>query len=500
MHGALDIQENAGWIDVLLTHERLLGQQPVGTFRIRVRKPPYTDWNITFCVIPSLDVTFDRDVYLPHAAGETLSIRVKLSTDDGARFVPQPPAQIDEVANNRYVIEIDSTEDFLSGALHHRTSDREELRIPITINIPKVRWRLQGLAGDQHTQWHDTIDELWLGDWETASELFLVVEFPSADGRLLLCLSEDATKIQARTIQAGKARFDLLEFMDALRAGPSVQTLKLKLRESQPAIKDVPLFRVRTRWEVQDVEIVQTRQDTDQAIILNVSWTEKGRTDGKDKVVRLWSTVDASTEPIKQERIPEGQTEITLRAGARDLPPGKYLLEFALEDPWSATVVSRPSEEAQNTRALFISPVGTLREGEAFRIDGVFDDDGRFHDFGERTYTVRITGKIINRALPAGIDAEQILVTSANEGWYVGDLEAAENPELEAEAAKANPVKIMLPGKHARAIENRDGEGAMFCATCGRLYWSQEMNRREEQKQHHFWTSGPIERFKITWV
>ena len=80
----------------------------------------------------------------------------------------------------------------------------------------------------------------------------------------------------------------------------------------------------------------------------------------------------------------------------------------------------------------------------------------------------------------------------------MGYLEAAEDLELEAEAARANPVKIMLLGEYARAIEDRDGEGAMFCARCHRLYWSQEMNKQEEQ--HHYWVSGPIEYFKITWV
>lgn len=351
---ALDVHAGRRWVDVLLTDEMLLGQRPIGSFTIRVRKPPYTDWRSTFCVLPDLEVAFDRDVYLPYETGRAPDVRAKISTAKAAEFVPQSPAKLYETKDNIYAVRVDGREDFLRGTLCLRSADREDQRIPLTISIPKVKWRLQGLEDDQHAMWCDTVEEVWLGDWETAPELFLIVALPPfVDGHLKLSLDGDSAGEQERDLREGKARFDLLAFGDALRAGPSVQTFMLTLPESQFGIEHTPLFKVRTRWEVEVVECVQESEG--QTIILNVTWTEKGRTGNKDRIVRLWSASGVPSHPIIEQKVLE-DTCVMLQANVRDLPPGTYLLQFALEDPWSATEVSRPAQDALNTRVIEIVP------------------------------------------------------------------------------------------------------------------------------------------------
>jgi len=70
---------------------------------------------------------------------------------------------------------------------------------------------------------------------------------------------------------------------------------------------------------------------------------------------------------------------------------------------------------------------------------------------------------------------------------------------VKAEVEKANPVKLEydVSKDQITAIEDRYGEGAMYCRRCCKLYWSQEMNTEEEQKGHPLF--GPVEVFKINW-
>ena len=353
---ALDVHAGKGWVDVLLADETLLGRCPAGSFTVRVRKLRYKDWRPTFCVVPDLQVEFDRDIYLPYEAGKTTpKVHVKILVAECAEFAPQPPAELFDTRDNLYAVRVDGAENILRGTLRLRPPDREDQRIPLTISIPKVKWRLQGSEDDQHAMWCDTVEEVWLGDWETAPELFLIVALsPFVDGRLKLSLDGDSAGEQERDLREGKARFDLLAFGDALRAGPSVQTFTLTLLESQFGIEHASLFKVRTRWEVENVECVQESQG--RTIILSVTWTEKGRTGNKDRIVRLWSTSGVPSEPIVERKVLEG-TRVTLQANVRDIiPPGTYLLQFAVEDPWSATEVSCPAQDALNTRVIEIVP------------------------------------------------------------------------------------------------------------------------------------------------
>jgi hypothetical protein len=497
LQGALDVCADRGWVDVPLTDEILLGQRPVGRFTIRVRKPPYTDWRSTFCVAPNLHVEFDRDIYLPYETGKTPKVQAKILVAEHVDFAPQPPVELFETRDNLYTVRIGGAENRLRGILRLRSPDRRDQQIPLTISIPKVKWRLQGLSDDQYAIWHDTIEEVWLGDWETVSELFLVVELPpSVDGHLKLALGDDSGKEDEKKIHEGKARFDLLAFGDALQAGPSVQTFTLMHPESQFGIEHVPLFKVRTRWEAEDIECVQESQG--RTIILNVTWTEKGRTGDKDRIVRVWSAPGVSSDPIIEQTVLEG-TYVTLQANARALPPGEYLLQLMVEGPWSTTVVSRPAPNAPNTRVIEIVPIGDIRQGEVLSIRSIADDHGQLCQLDEGTYRIRIFGKIINRTLPTDAEAEPVLVTRTNEGWYVGNLETVADPGLKAEVEKANPVKLEYDASRDQitAIEDRYGEGAMYCRRCCKLYWSQEMNTEEEQKGHPLF--GPVEVFKINW-
>ena len=60
-----------------------------------------------------------------------------------------------------------------SGEIIYTPGDGHRVRISLSIALPKVDWRLQGLDDSQYGQWLDVIEEeVWIGDWENAQELF----------------------------------------------------------------------------------------------------------------------------------------------------------------------------------------------------------------------------------------------------------------------------------------------------------------------------------------
>ena len=103
------------------------------------------------------------------------------------------------------------------------------------------------------------------------------------------------------------------------------------------------------------------------------------------------------------------------------------------------------------------------------------------------------------RKLPDNLDVEDIdhvLIAPFNENWFVGNLEIIEVPEVIAYLTDTNPVKFEYDTqKHVvTSIEDRHGEGAMYCYECNMLFWYQETNLKHRHKIY-----GPIRQFRADW-
>ncbi len=485
---ALDAHIGEGLVEVLLANELLLGQCPVGQFNIRVRQEPYTDWRSVLCHVPGLQVKFDKRMYLPWEAERTPRVYVEILVPEHAEFIPQLPAELMGAQNNVYRIGIDGDEDTLSGTLYFRVPSRDELTVPLVISIPKVKWRVQGLVGYDGVAWRDTIEEMWLGDWEKTSELFLLVELPSsAKGRLKLALDNNS-KEDEKWLYRGKARFDLLAFKDALLAGDSIQTFTLTLCESQSPVEAVTIFNIRTRWEAEDIECVQSSRG--RTILLKVTWSEKGRTDDQDRIIRLWKMSGVSPKLIIEQKVLQGELGVTLQVDASDLPKGEYLLHLVLEDPWQPLVqASCPDRNAPNTQLIQVVSVVDIRQGQILSICSIVDQ-GQLYQLDEGMYKITITGKRIRKVFTGH---HSVLRTN----WFVGNLQVAEEAELETEAGRTNPIRFEYDALKYQitTIEDSCGDGAMYCPICIRLFWSRETYLKEEQNGHPLF--GPIEVFNI---
>jgi hypothetical protein len=65
----------------------------------------------------------------------------------------------------------------------------------------------------------------------------------------------------------------------------------------------------------------------------------------------------------------------------------------------------------------------------------------------------------------------------------------------------ANPLKFEydVVNREITSIEDKSGDGAMYCRECRMLFWSAE-KIREEEGRHRRHLRGPIEHFDVEWL
>ena len=481
------------WVDLHLDHPRLLGRQPIGRYRVRLRKPPYQDWEQVICVLPYLKIFFDKNVYLPHLPEENVQARVGVQVPSKASFAPLPPAYLIKTTDNLIGCGIAVQEDVLRGTLR---LNRGLYQVPLAIVIPKICWRLQGSENPYDT-WQHTVEEVWWGELESSTELFLAIALPpSILGRVTVSLGEgDTVREETVPIRSGMASVDLLSFSEVLHStNASLQTVYLTVLDTEWAIQKEPLFRFRTRWEADNIQCIQSTHG--HVTTLAVSWHEKGKPD--TKVLRLWSAGTSEHQPVLEEVVASDACDHQLRFSLSDVPPGRYLLQLDSVDPWFTGIIHRPSADSINTCAVEVVPTASLRQGERFVITAVADDESKLHEPAER-YEIEIRGKIAHRNLPEDLSlSEDVLITTTNEGWYLGYLTVPNNPMLTQDA---NPVKVDYRAEQdiVTAIEDRYGEGPLFCTECRRLHWRRKPIEEEEQRGHRQYLCGPVEHFQIRW-
>jgi len=482
-----------GWLDIPLKHESLLGQLPMGNIDIRVYKSPYLDRRFSFCVLPQISITFDQEFYLPYEEEPYESI-VTLTLPPKCTYKPIQPARIHSIEGNEYQILFPISENEFTGDFF---ISEHNIDIPISIMILKVMWRLQGLDKSRYDIWLDRVaeKEYWIGEWTNSQELFLVIKTPLLyAGKVSLSITSNSDPISVEKITDGNTRFDLKALEDMLRSGSSLETFSLSLTDSQSHIKDVNLFSIRTRWEAKNIKCFQYPEGKN--ICLYITWIETGKAD--EKVVRLWYLQRVEPHLKHQEIIPSDISDVEFKFGSKELLSGKYLIHIEPYDKWSPQPF-KPPDGKQN--AILVEIIAQ-KPKETVLIHQIWVDPIHYYNLPTDSYKIKIIGKVSNLRLPDELDVKDIgrvLVTPLNEDWYVGTLEVKGFQDVIDHLDKTNPVKIEYDSdrREITSIEDRQGDGAIYCYECNMLFWSQETVLREKRINHRNY--GPIERFCIDW-
>jgi len=475
------IDKEKGIFEIPLSNEKCIGKNVVGRFTVRLKNDSqYIDRRFSFCVVPNLKVEFDKDIYLPYE-GDTPQVYLRLEVHEQMEFEPLSLAKIVGHEKSSYRIGTSSLEDTIYGILKYLSKDYSIL-MPITIEIPRLTWRLDGLPNNEYSSESNRIEEIWFGDWERAEEsLSLIVSMPTfVCGQGQLSLHDSERRPEAK-ITDGRARFDLLGFSDILRSGEPLQIFKLTVPDSEPSIDNVDLFKIRTRWEVEDIECVQKFYNG--MLILDISWKkEKGKPEGQ-RIVRLWRIWEPDLDPITKQ-VPQGDYNVTIKKSSVELPVGRYLVHLDVEDPWSGKKVSFPSIMTLNTIEIQINPY--TETPQSILITSVLDENGQIYKLDKYEYIIYIVGKIISRKLPATVDNNGVLVKKINEGWYVGEVSVTTGLGAKTKMDGINPVKFEYDSQNLciETIEDKEGDGVYFCPLCKNLFWNNKHYEKEKGKGH----------------
>lgn len=422
--------------DIVHTHLDTLNQGKYGHYKITLVKSGNILWQADCAVIPDLQPKFDRRVYKVQGKDREKG-RLEFCCRNKCEFVPTMEADQTVTSVSPQVVEFDTRQNVIKGSLICYL--KEQVSLNINAHIPAVRWRLQD------ADWKATVEEIWYEDLGV-----IEIKVPPAAGTEIKLSLEDGMQILTSRVHRNIAVFDLNQFSDTLRGSDKpVQkiTMSCKNEEIPPFI----LFRVRTRWQVEDIKVTQRLETGKRNLI--VEWKELGKS--SNRVLRFWPLNMPGVDYIETD-VPDGCCSIETEVEAARMPPGLYRLELTMYDPWSSDAAVAPRPGTPNCQDIDIGSKEELLEaylGKRLEMVAL-----RHHDkiiSVEPNYWVEVTG--LSPTFEGEARLEGNVFTTAADGTI--------------ENMCFNPVSFYLKGNKIPFLIDKDKDGATYCRKCKMWFW-----------------------------
>lgn len=334
-----------GSVDVALSSELLLGARPRGTFRVDVRGPLGRRAELRFRIWPELLIENLPPFILPRdRVSPEITFRVRVPPGDevgvqaGGQGVHVTPA---DAPDGAFDVTVAPETNVAELVLVHPRPGGEPVEVPIFLPIPRPRWRLVGLPSAAESTRGEVLKHSVDEVLERLPDVWVRLHFPYLGAEdlsvsLVLRDSEDNVLHQgtACRIRSGwhVYRLPLAEFTDTIRLADT-SLIRVDLSVSGPRQVDSE-FRVHLATFTRDLAIsdVELTPPTDEQDAWVLQWREARAI--KNRVVRL-SPAWRPWEGLVEYRLPDdarGRWEI--RGQADSLAPGRYLVQFDVEDPW----------------------------------------------------------------------------------------------------------------------------------------------------------------------
>ncbi|HHV16873.1 MAG TPA: hypothetical protein GXX58_09935 [Gelria sp.] len=335
------------YIQIKLSHPALLGAQPQGRYDLQLRGPGWERYSFSIVAIPNLDFGFEPGCCWP--ATSSSEIKLTFFVPEHATMDVYTPAQIVDREDEVYEIVIAQEENQITGELHLQYEEEYD-DIPLTIAIPKIRWRLQGLDEEEYTAWQGKMQELWIGELHSSPDLCLEIELPPGLGSYAELGLDTGQMVPGTRTRNDTLKFKLLNFIDSLHDGESLHIFTLKIYDRGRKIRDEgKLFSVRCRWEVVNIEAcLNNHQGQD---LLKINWEEKG--EACDRVLYLWRVEQPWISPYKWQ-IADRARHLVINLTDVGVSNGPYLLHFDTEDPWEQYTEPYFPADAINTSPIMV--------------------------------------------------------------------------------------------------------------------------------------------------
>jgi len=345
----LRIDHNNNLFEIPLEAEVFLGKEVSGEFIVRLKNNLYNyDKQFIFCFFPYINIQFNELIYLPKDSGyKAIDLTIQLL--ESSNFEVNPPAKIVSQRDSSLDITTDISERDVTGTLKYTTSSGK-FSLPIRIQIPRVTWGLKGLRDDKYNKEINEIleipDEIFYDiDGES---LLLKVSFPSSINGICTLKHQDSGQAVNSKIKGKVAVFNILRFIDTVKATlNSVQTFGISVSDignENTLIDNNPLFLIR-KWTIQNIVCEQKKEENKR--IFHIKWDQKGSVE--KACIVFWRLENEKF--LKPVPINGSKNSLYFEIDEK-LVPGRYLLHFTREDPWSQPAF--PGENAPNSKEIYI--------------------------------------------------------------------------------------------------------------------------------------------------
>ena len=342
----------------------VLGDEPKGTYTLRVRGPRETDVEIPFRVWSLLRVEDLPEYILP---AEDSKFTLHFSMPEPATLELQAGATGINITGQRgkFSIELDETVSELNLNL---TWAREAtvIHVPVSIPVPRIKWRLV-MGEESKVEWSNRslrkLADAFLQSTQTPA---LLVQLPGIEDHKNLTLRlidpENPTRAlqeftaEASVLGSGHARF-LLAAKDTINQNRdiSVFEFQLLLVNKEGLYQPVPLFSLTREIEVSNVRIEETEES------LFLLWDEPSPLKNRRMFIRsMWKPwADAWNIKIPDEV----RGKFDLLAAGYGFPPSWYEIHFYVAPSWEKDIASAPENSTYVVK--MISPEEQLAWLEA---------------------------------------------------------------------------------------------------------------------------------------
>lgn len=335
-----------------------LGDSPCGTFHLVVTDPDETRTELAFRIWPQLEVAGLPEYVLPGKNGaEALSFDVKtapgtvLAVQDGAGGVS---LEKKETHSNTYTVRVDANTSLAEMVLLHSKEDHERIWVPLSLAVPRLRWRLQlrdGMEQPPVDGWRSSPDKYAMDALLQSTQPAVLLELANADD---LPLQFEMGLINAENdelLQLGKGkqfaklhqmhwRFELNAFKDTVREYKDLSVMAVRLHVADEK-KDQEI-EIDLAWLTRDLDITDVRLEPMDEMTFRLRWHEEAPL--RNRRVRIWSLWQPWSKPIEIRVADEAREEFVCKEVG--LPAGEYKLSFFVAAPWdTAAPPILPPEE-----------------------------------------------------------------------------------------------------------------------------------------------------------
>ncbi|MGI6449169.1 MAG: hypothetical protein ACOX3R_02430 [Desulfitobacteriia bacterium] len=327
----------------------------VGLYQITITYLGQEVTSYKIAYLRGFQFTFDRKIYLPRLKEPTEEAAIieeaiiNIVKPSNAEIVINKPAKILRKEAGRLSAAVSLSEDsFYCELKNIKLSDKTTV-LPLTVTIPKLKWRLLDNQKKAFGEWSECLEEIWFGELQKTNKLLFEVLLPIKKEVKVQFYLNDYKQYSVQPLKNGRAQFELSSFTDSIMSSNlPIQVFSIDLLESNRVHKIGSVIKVRSKWEV--IELKYSIYRMNQGFSLRAEWREKGIVDTRS--IRFWSLEEPWQPPFIQN-ITNPNSSLTIDHIEKIIPAGSYLVQFAEDDPWGSQVLMYPNESSNTFKVIF---------------------------------------------------------------------------------------------------------------------------------------------------